>query len=95
MGQAIHALAPEGTLVLLAVDNKEILFPPATALIGSRLRVMGNPSGSIKDMRETLEVAAKHGVRPMIETHPLENAQQALERVRDGKPRFRAVLTMN
>lgn len=95
MGQAIHALAPNGTLVLLAVDNKEILFPPPMDLIGGRRRVMGSPSGSIKDMRETLEVAAKHGVRPMIETHPLENAQQALEDVRDGKPRFRAVLTMN
>ena len=95
MGQAIHALAPDGTLVLLAVDNKEILFPPPMDLISSRRRVMGSPSGSIKDMRETLEVAAKHGVRPMIETHPLENAQQALEHVRDGKPRFRAVLTMN
>jgi len=95
MGQAIHALAPEGTLVLLAVDNKEILFPPPADFIGARRRVMGSPSGSIKDMRETLEVAARHGIRPMIETHPLENAQQALERVRDGKPRFRAVLTMN
>ncbi|MEH1832987.1 MAG: alcohol dehydrogenase catalytic domain-containing protein [Nostoc sp.] len=95
MGQAIHALAPNGTLVLLAVEYKEIIFPSPMDLIGGRRRVMGNPSGSIKDMRETLEVAAKHGVRPMIETHPLENAQQALEHVRDGKPRFRAVLTMN
>ncbi|MDF5726185.1 MAG: alcohol dehydrogenase catalytic domain-containing protein [Rhizonema sp. PD37] len=95
MGQALHALAPEGTLVLLAVDNKEIVFPSPMDFILGRRRVMGNPTGSIKDMRETLEVAAKHGVRPMIETYPLDKAQEALERVRDGKPRFRAVLTMN
>lgn len=94
MGQAIHALAPDGTLVLLAVDTKEILFPPPMDLINARRRVMGSPSGSIKDMRETLEVAAKHGIRPMIETHPLDDAQLALDRVREGKPRFRAVLKM-
>lgn len=95
MGQAIHALAPEGTLVLLAVDNKELVLPPAMELVGARRKVMGSPSGSIKDMRETLEVAARHGVRPMIETFPLDLAQTALDRVREGKPRFRAVLTMS
>lgn len=94
MGQAIHALAPEGTLVLLAVDDKELVLPPPMDLIGARRKVMGSPSGSIKDMRETLEVAARHGVRPMIETHPFEDAQVALDRVREGKPRFRAVLKM-
>ena len=57
-------------------------------------RVMGSVVGSIKDMRETLEVAAKHGIRPMVETHPFEDAQLALDRVREGKPRFRAVLKM-
>lgn len=94
MGQAISALAPEGTLVLLAIDDAQMLFPPPIELIASRRKVMGSPSGSIKDMRETLEVAARHNVRPMIETHPLDDAQLALDRVRDGKPRFRAVLTM-
>ncbi len=95
MGQAIRALAPEGTLVLLAVDNQDLVLPPAVELIGGRRKVMGSPSGSIKDMRETLEVAARHGVRPMIETFPLDQAQTALDRVREGKPRFRAVLTMS
>lgn len=94
MGQAINALAPEGTLVLLAVDNEQLVFPPPAVLIASRRKVMGSPTGSIKDMRETLEVAAKHHIRPMIETHPFDDAQQALDRVREGKPRFRAVLTM-
>lgn len=94
MGQAISALAPEGTLVLLAVDDKELVLPPPMELINGRRKVMGSVTGSIKDMREMLEVAATHNVRPMIETHPLEQAQLALDRVREGKPRFRAVLTM-
>ena len=31
-------------------------------------------------------------VRPMIETYPLAEAQSVIERVKAGKPRFRAVL---
>lgn len=95
MGQAISALAPEGTLVLLAIDNNPLVLPPPAELIITRKRVIGSITGSIKDMREMLEVAAAHNVRPMIETHPLDDAQLALDRVREGKPRFRAVLTMN
>jgi D-arabinose 1-dehydrogenase-like Zn-dependent alcohol dehydrogenase len=34
------------------------------------------------------------GVRPMIEKFPLEQAQQAYERMMSGKARFRVVLTM-
>ncbi|MGF1479269.1 MAG: alcohol dehydrogenase catalytic domain-containing protein [Cyanophyceae cyanobacterium] len=94
MGQAIHALAPDGTLVLLAVDDKEVVLPPSPELIIQRRRVMGSVTGSIKDMREMLDIAAKYDVRPMIETYPLTEAQQALQDVRDNKPRFRAVLTM-
>lgn len=51
-------------------------------------------TGSIKDRREMLDIAAKYDVRPMIETYNLDDAQQALQDVRDNKPRFRAVLTM-
>ena len=94
MGQAVGALAPEGTLVLLAVDDKPLNLPPSMELIATRKRVMGSVAGSVKDLREMLEIAAAHNVRPMIETHPFEDAQLALDRMREGKPRFRAVLTM-
>ncbi|GAB1545393.1 alcohol dehydrogenase catalytic domain-containing protein [Scytonema sp. NUACC21] len=94
MSEAVNALAPDGTLVLLAVDNEQLLLPPSLFLINGRRRVMGNPAGSLKDMRQMLEFAAAHGIRPLIETHPLKDVQLALDRVRAGKPRFRAVLTM-
>jgi D-arabinose 1-dehydrogenase-like Zn-dependent alcohol dehydrogenase len=38
--------------------------------------------------------AARHGVRPMIEKHPLEQAPRALETMMSGTVRFRAVLEM-
>ena len=34
------------------------------------------------------------GVRPMIETYPLEQAEQAYARMMGGKPQFRLVLMM-
>jgi alcohol/geraniol dehydrogenase (NADP+) len=33
-------------------------------------------------------------IQPIIETFPLERANEALRRVRDNKVRYRAVLTM-
>ncbi|MBW4553452.1 MAG: alcohol dehydrogenase catalytic domain-containing protein [Aphanocapsa sp. GSE-SYN-MK-11-07L] len=94
MSQSIAALAPEGTLVVLGVDKEPLIMPPLVDLINNRKRVMGSITGSIKDMREMLNVAATHTIRPLIETYPLEDAQLALDHVRAGKPRFRAVLTM-
>jgi D-arabinose 1-dehydrogenase-like Zn-dependent alcohol dehydrogenase len=34
------------------------------------------------------------GVRPMIETYPLEKAKEAYARMLSGKARFRVVLTV-
>ena len=42
---------------------------------------------------DTLRFSALSGVRPMIETFPLERAQEAYDRMVSGKARFRVVLT--
>ena len=39
--------------------------------------------------------AAQMGIRPRIETFPLERVADAFERMHSGKARFRAVLTMS
>ena len=43
---------------------------------------------------DTLNFALLKGVRPMIETYPLEKAGAAYERMMSGKAQFRVVLTM-
>ena len=45
------------------------------------------------DSQETLAFAARSGVRPMIETFPLDRAEEAYARMLSGAARFRAVLT--
>ena len=94
MSQSVDALAPDGTLVLLAVDTAPMNMPSSASFVLTRRRMMGSATGSISDMMEMMELAAARNVRPMIETYPLAEAQSVLQRVREGKPRFRAVLTM-
>ena len=55
--------------------------------------VEGWASGTSKDSEDTLGFSAMAGVKPMIETYPLEKAAEAYERVMSGKARFRVVLT--
>jgi D-arabinose 1-dehydrogenase-like Zn-dependent alcohol dehydrogenase len=55
--------------------------------------VRGWPSGSSIDSQDTLAFSMLTGVRPMIETFPLERAAEAYERMISGKARFRVVLT--
>ena len=53
----------------------------------------GRP-GVAADSEDTLRFSALAGVRPMIETMPLERAAEAYERMMSGKARFRVVLTV-
>jgi D-arabinose 1-dehydrogenase-like Zn-dependent alcohol dehydrogenase len=41
-----------------------------------------------------MHFAELSGVRPMIETYPLEKAAEAYERMMSGKAEFRVVLTI-
>ena len=46
------------------------------------------------DSEDTLRFAELTGVRPMIETYPLERAAEAYARMLNGKAEFRVVQTM-
>jgi D-arabinose 1-dehydrogenase-like Zn-dependent alcohol dehydrogenase len=61
-------------------------------LIPGRRSVAGWPSGTSIDSEDTLKFSAMTGVRPRIETFPLERAAEAYERMMSGKARFRVVL---
>jgi len=54
--------------------------------------VAGWYSGNAKDSEDTMAFAALKGVRPMVETHPLESAEETFQNM--GKAQFRAVLTI-
>ena len=90
---AIGGLAPRGRLVVVGVPQQPLQMSAADLIPASRLAA-GHASGTAKDSEDTLRFAALTGVRPMVETMPLPQAEQAFERMMSGKARFRVVLTV-
>lgn len=58
------------------------------------LNIHGSLASPPQVIQDTLEFAAKHGVKTSIETFPMteEGAARAVERLRSGKMRYRGVL---
>jgi D-arabinose 1-dehydrogenase-like Zn-dependent alcohol dehydrogenase len=90
----IDGLSVNGKLVLVGADVKPLAISPI-ALLGARRSVVGWPSGTAKDSEECMSFCALTGIRPMIETYPLEKAQAGYEHMMSGKARFRVVLEVN
>jgi D-arabinose 1-dehydrogenase-like Zn-dependent alcohol dehydrogenase len=94
MTATVGGLAPRGRLVVLGVPA-DPLHLAAGDLIQASRQVAGHASGTAKDSEDTLRFAALTGVRPMVETVPLEQAAQGYERMMSGRARFRVVLTVD
>jgi alcohol dehydrogenase/propanol-preferring alcohol dehydrogenase len=90
---ALPGLAPRGQLMVVGAAEDPLQIP-ATSLIMPAASVAGHPSGTSKNSEDTLKFCRLTGVRPMIETMPLEQTAEAYERMLDNRARFRMVLTM-
>jgi D-arabinose 1-dehydrogenase-like Zn-dependent alcohol dehydrogenase len=93
MSDLIDGLGVGGKLLVVGASADPINVTPIQ-LIGQRRSIQGWPSGSARDSEETLNFCALTGIRPMVETFPLEQAAAAYDRMLSGKARFRVVLTM-
>src|SRR5437867_10641812 len=93
MSELIDGLGPNGKLMVVGVTFDSIEVTPVQLMSGSRTS-QGWAAGTPTDSEDTLRFAELTGVRPMIETYPLEEAAEAYERMLSGKAQFRVVLTM-
>jgi D-arabinose 1-dehydrogenase-like Zn-dependent alcohol dehydrogenase len=93
MSELIDGLGPNGRLMVIGVTFDPIEVTPVQLITGSR-SLQGWASGIPTDSEDTLRFAQLSGVRPMIETYPLEKAGEAYARMMSGKAEFRVVLTM-
>ena len=93
MSELIDGLGPNGKLVVVGAAFDPIEVTPAQLIIGSRT-IQGWAAGTAADSEDTLRFAELSGVRPMIETYPLEKAGEAYARMLSGQALFRVVLTM-
>ena len=93
MSPAIDGLRHNGELIVVGVDSEPIQVSPLQLIFSSKT-VHGHPSGTARDVEETLHFAALTGVRSMTETRPLDDVNAAYDRMMSGAARYRMVLTI-
>jgi len=93
MSEIFDGLAPNGKLMVIGAAFDPIEVSPLQLINGSRT-LQGWASGTPADEEDTLRFAELSGVRPMIETYPLEKAAEGYARMMSGNAQFRVVLTM-
>lgn len=88
----ISTLRPGGRLHLLGIPPNPTLSFSSLPLIDTQKAVSGSPVGSQMAMARMLDFAARHGIEPMVEMYPFSQINEAIARLREGKPRYRIVL---
>jgi D-arabinose 1-dehydrogenase-like Zn-dependent alcohol dehydrogenase len=93
MSELVDGLAPNGKLIVVGATFDPIEVTPIQLISGSRA-IQGWSTGTPADSEDTLHFSELSGIRPMIETYPLEKAAEAYARMMSGDAKFRVVLTM-
>lgn len=88
----VQALAPRGRLHVVGA-LLEPMPVGAFSLITASRQISGSPVGNPAATRTMLEFCRRHSIAPVTETFPMSKVNDALEHVRSGKVRYRAVVT--
>ena len=88
----VQALRPHGSLVFVGIPPKPASFPVLPLISGIK-SISGCNIGSPAQIAEMLDVAARHNIKAVVESFPMRDANQAVERARKNAVRYRAVLT--
>jgi propanol-preferring alcohol dehydrogenase len=94
--QAIAAISPGGAVIFIALPAKtrDSLPISISDMANHEKRLIGSNVGTRVDLLEAVELALTAGILADIETLPLQNANEALDRLRQGRVPGRLVLTM-
>jgi len=92
LAKAVGGLGPNGKLIIVGAPSKGFEVSAIPLIMGNR-EIRGWASGTGMDSEDTLNFSALTGVKPKIETYPLEKAPEAFARMESGKARFRVVIT--
>jgi alcohol dehydrogenase, propanol-preferring len=87
----VAGLAPGGELIVAGTDGQDLTISGTSLIFGERT-ISGTLTGSSMDSEDTLGFSALLGVRAMIETLPLAQAEQGYRRMLTNQARFRMVL---
>jgi len=87
----LEALAPKGRLCLVGVVLQPVSVP-VFPMIKGQTSVSGSDIGSPGAIATMLNFCVRHGIRPVTEQYPMSRINEALDRLRAGKARYRIVL---
>ena len=87
----IAALRPKGRLHIVGVVPQPVSVEVIPMLLGQK-SVTYSSSGSPATTAKMLEFAVRHRIQPTIETFKFSQVNDAMEKLRNGKPRYRLVL---
>ncbi|MGV9803005.1 alcohol dehydrogenase catalytic domain-containing protein [Mycobacterium sp. NPDC003449] len=93
MADTVDGLAPRGELVAIGVTDEPLSVSPLQ-LIQPGLSISGHPSGTARDVEETMRFAVLSGVRARVQELPLAEAADAYAAMEEGRARYRMVLTV-
>ncbi|MFQ1013557.1 alcohol dehydrogenase AdhP [Gilliamella apicola] len=91
--QAIESVRPLGRVVALGLPSETMdLSIPKTVLDG--IQVLGSLVGTRQDLAEAFQFSAEGKVVPIVEKRPLEDINDMINEMREGKIRGRMVVDM-
>jgi NADPH2:quinone reductase len=91
ISEVAGGIGRDGEVVAVGVPGEPVEVS-VQHLVQTRGSVSGWASGHAKDWEDTLEFSALRDVTPEVETYPLEDVEEAYERMMDNEARFRVVL---
>ena len=94
MTSYVSLLNRDGTMVLLGVPPKPHELP-ATSLIFGRRTVAGSLIGGIKETQEMLDFCGEHNIVSDIEKIPMNQINEAYERMMKGDVKYRFVIDLD
>ena len=93
MAATVGGLLPQGELVTIGVTPEPLGISPLQ-LITPGLSIVGHPSGTAREIEDTMQFAVLSGVRVWIEELPLAQAAEGYAALEQGRAHYRTVLTM-
>lgn len=87
--RALEILKKRGKVILTGFPEMD--FRPID-LVAHELTISGSFLGQPPEMREMLLFSQENAICPMIEMYPMAEINQAIQRVRENKARYRVVL---
>ncbi|CCT72899.1 related to ADH7-NADP(H)-dependent alcohol dehydrogenase [Fusarium fujikuroi IMI 58289] len=93
--QALSLVRRGGVISAVTVVSSELRCPYGEILMNA-IRIQGSLPAAPNLQREMLSFSALHGIKPVIETFPFteKGINEAMEKLRQGKMRYRGVLAM-